>query len=546
MDQLWGEIAMNIKLRPAQIWREYQKGVDYLSKNNVFETVRQNEEFYDGDQWKGLEASSMPKPVINILQRVVKYMIATLSTNDVSVTMTPFSPIAEDIDRMSPIQDEIKNIIEIAKIKEMSRVMIRNSAVDGACYMMQYFNENAETGQDIKGRVEAKIIDNTQMFYGNPYDNDIQTQPFIIVALRQYLEQVRTEAKSLGVKKDDILKIEPDNDNNLTNDDSENLCTVLLKFYKVKRQEVEKIDSIDLDGNPITIKNVNEVETVFFTKVTKDVVLIEPTDMGYRRYPISCFGWDMRKNSYLYTSPLTSVIPNQVFINKCYAIAMQYGQQSAFPKIVYDKNKIDIQSFLSSTNPTATANIDMMGKFMDFIKVPDFSNNILQLVQDVMQQTKECMGVNDASLGNVNPDNTSAIVALQEASNVPLEIQHQQYFEMWEDTIRNIIDIVANTYGQREVMSSETGLAIVDFSVLRDLNFNLSVDIGNGSQYSEIAQIQTLDKMLQNGLIDAYTYIDSMPSKYVMNKGKILKAIQERQQAEAQMQQQMAMMPQAK
>lgn len=520
------------KCNPASVWKEYSKGLEYLTKNKVFDTVKKNEQFYDGEQWAGVEVENMPKPVINILQRVVKYMIATLGTNDIAITMQPFSSNDDDKQLIEPIETEITNIIELAKIKELSRVMIRNAAVDGACYLLTYFDETAETGQDMKGRVKAKIIDNTQMIFGNPYSNEIQQQPYIIVALRQYLDQVKEEAKRLGLSKDEIEAIQPDNDNNQANDDSSDLVTVLMRFYRVRRKVIEQVEGVDLDGNPTVTERETDVDTIWFTKSTKNTVLIKPIDMGYKRYPISCFGWDMVKNSYLYTSPITAVIPNQVFINKCFAIAMQYGQQSAFPKIVYDKNKVNIDKFLNDVGPTATANIDMMGKFMDFIKVPDFSNNILQLVQDIIQQTKECMGVNDAALGNVNPDNTSAIVALQESANVPLEIQHQQYFEMWEDTVRNIIDVVANTYGTRQVMS-DLGLSIVDFSVLRDLNFNLSVDIGNGSQYSEVAQITTLDKMLQTGIIDAKTYIESIPAKYIMNKANILKSIEEKQQMAA-------------
>lgn len=489
-----------IKKEPNEIWAEYQKGVEYLSHHNIFDIVKTNEDFFDGRQWEGVSAQGMPKPVINILQRVVKYLIATIGSNDVGISMTPFSKIRDDIELMNPIQDAVSQVIEQAKIKEHSRLVIRNGAVDGSSYMLQTFDDDFETGQAAKGRIENQVLDNTQVYFGNPYSPNIQKQPYIIVALRQHLYQVRQEAERLKVK--DIDNIVADSDDKQVNDDSTELVTVLIKYYK-------------------------ENNTVHFIKCTKDVVLIEPTDLEYRRYPISCFGWDNIKNSYLYNSPLTAVIPNQVFINKCYAIAMQYGQQSAFPKVVYDMNKVDIQEFMNSTSPHAVAGIDSMGKFLDFIKVPDFSNNILALVQDIIQQTKECMGVNDASLGNVKPDNTSAIIALQQASAMPLEIQKQQYFEMWEDTVRNVIDIMSVSYGKRDVMDNDNNLVSVDFRVLKDINFHLNVDIGSGAQFSEIAQVQTLDKLFEAQLIDPITYVESIPQKYIINREAILKAIKE-------------------
>lgn len=504
-------------MRPEEIWQQYQKGVDYLSRNNVYEIVKNNENFYDGNQWEGCEASNMPKPVFNVLQRAGKYMVATIGSNDVAVSMIPFTTIPDDISRMNPIKDEIEHIIEQAKIKETSKVVIRNAFVDGSGFMMQTFNPDFETMQDVKGRVENQVLDNTCVYFGNPYSRDIQSQPYIIVSLRQHISQVKEEAKKLGVPNSEIDNISADNDSLQANDDSDNLVTVLIKYWK-------------------------ENGTIHFTKCTEHVFLIKDTDLSYKRYPISCFGWDIKKNSYLYNSPMTSVISNQVFINKCYAIAQMYGLQSAFPKIVFDKSKVDIDKFLNETSPQAVAGLDLAGKFVDFIKIPDFSNNIIQLGQETISQTKDCLGVTDASLGNVRPDNTSAIIALQESSSVPLEIQKQQFFEMWEDTIRNILDIVTCSYGIRQVMTSDNELAIVDFSSLKDLNYNLSVEIGNSAQFSEIAQINTIDKLMQAGLIDGDVYADIVPSKYIPQKARVVQNIKDRNMRLSQM----GMEPQAR
>ena len=505
-----------MKLEPEQIWKEYQKIQEYLTQKNLFNNVKTNEKFYDGDQWGDLsEKNDMPKPVVNILQRVVKYMVATLSTNEVAVSITPFSESEDDLDKIKPISQEIEKVIETAKIKEASKLVIRNGAVDGSAYMLQLFDDSIDTGQAAKGRIVNKLIDNTNVYFGNPYSNDIQSQPWIIVAFRQHVGQVREEAKALKVKELDDIK--PDTDTNQANDDSDELCTVLIKYFKQ-------------DGR------------VWFTKTTRSVVLIEPVELGYKRYPLSCFGWDPVKNSYLYNSPLTAVIPNQVFINKCYAIAQMYGLQSAFPKIVFDKNKVQIDKFLNGTGPHAVSGLDMMGKFLDFIKIPDFSNNILALLDNTINQTKECMGVTDAALGNVNPDNTSAIIALQESSNMPLEIQRQEFYEFWEDTIRNILEVMANHYGERQVITEIEGektLATVDFSVLQNINFEVNVDIGNASQFSEVAQINTLDKLFQSQVIDAQTYVDSVPSKYMPNKGKIQQYLAKKAEEEKMMQEQM-------
>ena len=510
-----------MKTEPIEIWAEYQKGVQYLSNLNLYETVKVNENFWDGKQWEGLDNSTLPTPVFNVLQRAGKFMVSTIGSNDIAVSITPFTQLADDIDRMVPIAKEIEHVIEVARMKEASKMVIRNAFVDGSGYMMQLFDPDEETGQPAKGMIKNQLIDNTNVYFGNPYSPDLQNQPYIIVALRQDVTQVRQEAMDLGMSKEDAESIQPDNEGLQANDDSTNLVTVLIKYYKKK------------DGDR---------KTVWFTKTTRTEVIKEPTDLGYRRYPLSCFGWDAIKNSYCYNSPMTSVITNQIFINKSFAIAQMYGLQSAFPKIIYDKNKVQIEQFMNDFSAQAVAGIDLAGKFMDFIKIPDFSNNIIELAKETIAQTKDMMGVTDASLGNVRPDNTSAILALQESSAVPLEIQKQAFYVFWEDVVRNLIDIMGVNYGTRQVMSEDDQLAIVDFSLLNNLNFNLEVEIGNGAQYSEIAQMQTLDKLVQAGYIDPGDYIDVVPSKYIPQKAKLLKSYQERMQ----MMQQMQMQPQSR
>ena len=520
-------------LTPTKIWNEYQNGVEYLyNLDNFFEKVRVNEHFWDGRQWEGLETKNMPKPVFNVLQRAGKFMVSTIGSNDIAVNITPFTSLADDIQRMVPISKEIEHIIEVARMKEASKTVIRNAFVDGSGYMLQMFDPDVDTGQPAKGAIKNQIVDNTNVFFGNPYSNDLQNQPYIIVALRQDVRQVRQEAMECGMSKEDAMSIQADNEGLHVNEDTAtNLVTVLLRFFKKRVEYVEETTDVDpITGEQIVIPEKRVKNTVWFCKSTETMFIKEPIDLGYKRYPLVCFGWDIIKISYMYNSPMTSVIPNQVFINKCFAIAQMYGLQSAFPKIVFDKNKVQIESFMNDFSPQAVAGIDIAGKFIDFIKIPDFSNNIIELAKETIAQTKDMMGVTDASLGNVKPDNTSAIIALQESSAVPLEIQKQNFYVFWEDVVRNIIDIVSTDYGTRQVMTSDNQLAIVDFSMLKNLNYNLDVEIGNGAQFSEIAQMNTLDKLVQAGYIDPGDYIETVPSKYIPQKSKLLRSYQERMQ----------------
>ena len=78
---------------------------------------------------------------------------------------------------------------------------------------------------------------------------------------------------------------------------------------------------------------------------------------------------------------------------------------------------------------------------------------------------------------------------------------------------------------------------LVDFSEYDAMNYHLNVDVGESSYFSEIMQQQTMDNLLSQGLIaDLVTYLESVPRKYVRNKGKLVSDLKKRQE-------QMAAMP---
>jgi hypothetical protein len=165
--------------------------------------------------------------------------------------------------------------------------------------------------------------------------------------------------------------------------------------------------------------------------------------------------------------------------------------------------------------------------------------DVLQIVEKTISMTRDFMGVNDVVLGNINPSNTSAIIAVQKSTAAPLEIQRLAYYQFVEDTCRIWVDLMCNNYGLRttkvtkEVQDPITGqttkaeaLFEIDFNQIPYESLKLRVDIGEASYWSELMQTQTMDNLFNKGLIpDAVTYIKSIPDKYLPNKAEIVKAL---------------------
>lgn len=568
---------MKIKVKPDEVYAEYVKGKEYNTNQNLYDNVQQNRRFYEGDQWHGVNAPNLTKPVFNIIRRVVTYFIAMLVSDDVAVHLTPFKETPENKTMTNIVAREIDEVIERAKIKAKNRINIRNACVDGDTCMFINFNPEKDTGQMYKGEIEAEIIENTHIIFGNPYSSDVQSQPYILIIQRMYTNQVKDLAEELGLPEDEVSKIVSDDDTNVYSDSKdyqENLTTVITKYWKEKKT-VQKIRDGQVEMDFVTRKPAEEtITTVHMTKVTKDVVLKEPVDMEYKLYPVAYMPWETKQNSYHGQSPMTALIPNQIYINKIYAMCMVYTTNNAFPRMMYDEAKIK-QLTNDVTKGIAVPNMDLVGKVMDAIKAPDFSNQTLQLIDSTINYTRDLMGASDAALGNIKPDNTSAIIAVQQASAVPLEIQRLAYYDFVEDIVRIIIDIMSCDYGTRFVKITEleaedlglmqpqmdpaTGMPVMDemgqpqmepqtmmqldFEKLKNMNYSLDVSIGQSTFWNETTQIQTMDNLFSKGIItDPLIYLEGIPDKYVPNKAKIVEKLKEAQQLQQEMAQQQAMM----
>jgi len=73
----------------------------------------------------------------------------------------------------------------------------------------------------------------------------------------------------------------------------------------------------------------------------------------------------------------------------------------------------------------------------------DMSSQVMQVIDMAISLTKDVTGATDAALGDVRPDNTSAIIAVRETAAVPLKLQEHSYHQFIEDYVRICVDIMA-------------------------------------------------------------------------------------------------------
>jgi hypothetical protein len=510
-------------------WKFYQKGLQFNNQINLDETVKSNRNFAIGKQWEGVNANGLPQPVFNILKRVTGFIIASITTDNLKVNVTPLANTPNTDDLVEPariVNEECDALMEINKIPALIRDFARAAAVDGDGCIYTYWDPDVNCGGGVMGAVKSELIDNTRVFFGNPNDKNVQTQPYIQIANREFVRTVKIRARDNGASGWD--SIESDTEAGQAVDSAKRVddkVTVLLTLWKDE-----------------------QTGEIWAFESTESCAVREPWSLGIQLYPIVWLCWDAISNCYHGQAMITGLIPNQIFINKAWAMSMLSIMRTAWPKVVFDKTRISKwDNRVGGAIGINGGDVNSVAKIIDPASIDP---QIAQFINMAVQMTEESLGATASALGEGKAYNTSAILSLQRAAATPTEVTKQNLYVAVEDQFRIYKEFMGGYYGTRyvdietppEVMQAQQFANIktedtipvaFDFGQLKELPMNLSMDVGGSSYFSEMASMQTLDNMVSSGLITLRQYLERIPDTYFPKRRALISEL---------MQQEMGMM----
>lgn len=548
---------------PHALWELYESGRTYNSQINLYNTVDINEAFYLGDQWHGLNAPDIDKPVFNQIRQTINYNVATIVSDDVSIALSPSIPSSEDERYLNCVAKEVDRVREQMDMETVNRESLRNAAVDGDTAIYLYWDNDIKTGQPTKGDIRCQLIENTNCIFGNPHDYRVQEQPYIIIVLRRFLEDVIDEAVQNGMSETDARdKIKADDDSNQgeTYSSDTKLVTELITLYRKTAEE----------GAEPTIHAVIS---------TQNVIIREEWDLKYGLYPVAWMNWLRSRRSYHGVSIVSEMIPAQIQLNKLIANYLRCTSMYAWQKVVYNRAKIRKWDNRIGVNIAVDGN--PADAYAVLVPGAGASADVTNALEWIKSNIKESSGANDAALGQMKSDNTSAIIAMQEANTVPLDLQRRGYYSFQEQIVRIILDMLRVNAGTRyigydeedyagmqqplipdaggmtgdmsqlpaelsspvldsadtigtptDIANAPEGTRPIDFAKLGDMAWKLKVDIGAGSYYSEAIRQRTLDNLRQMDVLDNVQYLERVSDKYIPDRETLIEEIKE-QQAQA-------------
>ena len=515
-------------------WKLYERGLDFNASINLEDTVRVNENFFIGKQWEGVISNGLPTPVFNFLKRVCCFTVATITSDNIKVNASPLSATPNTTSLVEPVRiinEELDALTELNNIPALMREFARNAAVDGDGCLYTWWDPDAETGQDAKGCIRTEIVENLRVHFGNPNDRYVQSQPWIILERREIISAAQAEAKENGFETWRNIGGDGDNTNpDAAKETTDKVTTILLFWRDTKTRHI------------------------WAYKCARGSSIREPWDLGIKLYPISWLNWDYIQDCFHGQAMITGLIPNQIFVNKLWAMSQLSLMTTAFPKVVYDATRVGKwDNRIGAAIGIQGGDVNNVAKIIDPASI---SPQISQFIQLAVEETEQSLGATSVALGDTRPDNTSAIIALQRAASTPSEITKQNLYKSIEDLYRIYIEFMGEYYGKRYVdmttpeevrqvydfIGQETPAEIpmqFDFSQLKDMPMHIKLDIGASSYYSEIASIQTLDNLLKMGKIDTIQYLERIPDGYIPGRRELINELKEQQRNAMAMQAQM-------
>ena len=477
------------------IWQLYEIGQNYHRQTEIYTDTDRNYRFYNGNQWDGAKLGDVEPIQKNFIKAIVKYKLGVIHDNLYAIHYDSQNYESMTFQKEASKYVDILNrwghrVWELDKMDFKGRKVTKDSAINDEGIIFVDFDEE-------KKMPINEIVKKADIYYGNENDDDIQRQPYILIRKRMPVINARAFAVSMGVDEKESEKIIGDNQTfELSGDASklevDDMVTVIYKMYKKE-------------------------DTVYYAVATRYLTIVEDMDMGIKLYPVAHFNWEEREGSARGEGEVRYLIPNQIEVNKIEVRRAISVKTQAFPQKVVDSSRINNAGQLNVAGAILETNgqpVDDVNKVVGTIQPAQMSQDVKQLLDDLIQVTRDLAGAGDIATGSVNPEDASgrAILAVQQAARSPMTEQKESYKNFIEDLAKIWLEyLIAHSVDgipmeqEVDLGNGETQIQVVTIpqSVLQQLQATVKIDVTPKSVYDKFAQEQTIENLLTGGYLTA-------------------------------------------
>ena len=508
------------EIKETPIWQLFEIGRNYHRRTRIYVDTDRNYRMYNGNQWEGAILGGVEPVQKNFIKPIVKYKVSVIHDNLYAINFSSQNYENQEFQKVSGRYCEMLNryiarVWEADKMDFKGRRVTKDAAINDEGVLYVDFDTEMMMPR-------SEIVKKNDIYYGNENNDDIQSQPYILIRKRMSVIEAVDLALASGMSEDKISFIVGDND------------TFELSGEAAK----EEVD----DNVTVVYKMYKKKGTVHFSIATRWVTIKEDADTGLSLYPVAHFNWEEKEGSARGEGEVRYLIPNQIEVNKTEMRRVMTVKFQAYPTKVVDVSKISNPEQLSIVGGVLKTNgqpVDDVHKVVGTIPPAQMSPDVVKLQEDLIQMTRELAGAGDTATGQVNPEDASgrAILAVQQASQAPMTEQKGSYKNFLEDWAKINLEYLIvhsdNGVSLEEVTTDPNSgeevvqLVHVPQSVLQQLQATVKIDVTPKSPYDKFAQEQSLENYLMNGMFNAQrlsefeAYVDALDDDSVAPKKKL-------------------------
>lgn len=549
-------------------WKLRERGIAYSHSisPDYYATVARNWRGFNLQLWDNVNSGGLPVVNLPMLQRIVRQFVAYVMTNSVKMQYT-IENIADDTS--DPAEQERLRLAsylsknsadrwEKLKMDALIRRVLYDGAMSGDMCLHTYWDDSVKTGQTngeeyvkddsgsyvtdengmpttqpvaIHGDFITEAIDGVNVYFGNPNDcrvnvNGKPYQPYIIIAGREVVSKLRKEAKAY--RKETGLTEEEIKNRIVADEDYEEQAGDRGK------KELEGSDSQYGKTTYIIKYWVDDDGRIMMNKSVKECFIRKNVDTELTLYPVAWANWDTIKNSYHGQAVATGLINNQLEIDRAFAKLFKYLSDMAFPRTAYNTNVLPngLSNKIGETIPVDVNENTSLSNVLYSPPPAQLANKVIDIIEVFMRHTLNLMGVSDSTLGAVNPQNTSAIIANTQNAAIPLENVKANLYQLLDDNGYIWLDFMLRKYNiPRKIAINEGGirqLVPFDASKLQNEQLRIKIDVGPSTYWSEAALVRTMENLFLKGAVDAIQLIERIPEEQIPEKEKLIAELKER------------------
>lgn len=555
------DIPQENQTRRDKINADWKKCEKYYTETSLDSRITQCVDFFEGRQWAKPtnNTKNLPRPVFNITE-----MVVTSRAGNILGSPVKLNYIADDDEKSTRSFSDFAAYQQKEMRQDENNYQAVHDGLVKGTYVYYFYWDELSIGRKGKyeGALRCEMLDVLNVGVANPQETDCQKQDWIIVRKRLTVSKAKRLCDSEKLKN----FVKPDTlDTNYSDEielDEKNMVTVLYRFFKkdgevyfeagTKDVMLFKPKCLNPSISKERIYNEEKIDGVDEADTTLEIQT-KGKEIYYKAnlYPFEIGCLKPKNKSIFGRSEVEDLIPTQKAINFIYALAILNCQQLGSPKIIAKNGALKNQTITNQIGEILTDHTPVGTQGIYTLQPVPFTQGAMGLAPAMVDLLRTVTNSSEVMTGDTIGREMSgvAIAQLQAQSEKPTAMQQKRF---WRSLERNgkIMEMFYKLYYEEkeysysltkdeelELIRNNKNIpkkqkAVFNGKEYIDKDFNIVVEAGAGTQYSEIQSMSMLDNLLNTQAIDLTTYVEMYPESAMPFKEEMKRYIQAREQSE--------------